>query len=76
MIHPCTAVAFDGGAKKAERPHLVHDFAVKSFMAIRHEHPGQQFFLAVGMRGIADHALFIGQLVVEKEGVVPFEDGF
>ena len=45
-------------------------------MAVCHQYARHQFFLAIGLRGIANHPLFIGELLIEKKGVVPFELGF
>ncbi len=42
-------------------------------VAVRHQHAGQQLFLAVVVGGVADGALVLGQLVVQQQGVVPCE---
>src|SRR3546814_9195444 len=46
----------DGGAEQAERPHLGHDGAVEDLVAVGLEDARHQLVLAVGPRGVADHA--------------------
>ena len=44
-------------------------------MAERFGHPRQQFVLRVGVRGVADHPFFLGELQVEEQRIVPLEHG-
>jgi hypothetical protein len=70
------AIAFNGGAQKTHGPGLVHDFAVKLFVAGGHQHAGLQLFLAEGVGRVDDGAFVVAELLVQQEGVLPVECGF
>ena len=59
-----------------ERAHLAEDRRVGVFVAEHLEHARRQLVLAVGARGVAHHAFFVGQLLFEEERVAPVETGF
>ena len=56
--------------------HLAEDRDVGLFVPEHVEHARRQLVLAVGARGIAHHAFFVGQLLVEEERVAPVECDF
>src|SRR5262249_52745463 len=62
-------------ADQSELAHLVEDLAVGLFLEIGLDHARQQLVLRVGARGVADHALVFGELIVEQERIVPLEAG-
>ena len=70
------AIAVDGGAEQAERAQLVHDLAIELLVPVRLQHPRHQLVLGIAARGVAHHALFLGQLVLEQERVFPVKFGF
>ena len=63
----------NGRAEQADLPHLLHDFLVEPLMAIGHEDARHQLVLGVSARGVANETLLLGQLLVQKERVVPYE---
>ena len=63
----------DGRAEQTERAHLAHDRRIVVLVAIGLEHARKQLFLGVVARGVAHHALFLGQLAFEVERIVPVE---
>mmetsp|Transcript_41417 Transcript_41417/g.97041 ORF Transcript_41417/g.97041 Transcript_41417/m.97041 type:complete len:470 (+) Transcript_41417:1594-3003(+) len=63
----------DGGAQQAQLAHLAEDAGVGLLLAEGLDHPGAQPVAAVGRCGIAHHALFVGQLLVEQQRVVPMK---
>ena len=65
----------DGRAEQAERAHLADDRRIVGFVAIGLEHAREQFLLRIVARGVAHHALFLGQLAFQVERIVPFERG-
>ena len=62
-----------GDADQAEFAHLVEDVAVDLLFQIGLGDARQQFILRIGARGVADHALVFGELLVEHERIVPLE---
>ena len=58
-------------ADQAKLAHLVENLAVGLFFEIGLGDARQQLVLRVGARGVADHALVFGQLLVEQERIVP-----
>ena len=60
-----------GHAEKAELAHLVEDRAVGFLLAIGLDHARLELVLRIGAGRVADHALVIGEQVVEKERVFP-----
>jgi len=68
-----------GNTDQAEFAHLVEDVAVDLLLQIGLGDARQQLVLRVSARGVADHALVFGELLVEHERIVPLEftgDGF
>ena len=63
----------DGRAEEAERAHLAHDRRIVALVAERLEHARKQLLLRIVARGVAHHALFLGQLAFKIERVVPLE---
>ena len=63
----------DGRAEEAEGAHLAHDRRIVLLVAKGMEHAREQLFLGVIARGVAHHALFLGQLAFEVERIVPAE---
>ena len=61
------------GAEQAELAHLAEDRRVGLLVAERLEHARRELVLAVGVRGVAHHALVVGELLVEQQRVVPDE---
>ena len=64
-----------GDADQAEFAHLVEDVAVGLLFQIGLGDARQQLVLRIGARGVADHALVFGELLVEHERIVPVECG-
>ena len=62
-----------GNADQAEFAHLIEDLAVGLLFEIGLGDARQQLVLRVGARGVADHALVFGELLVEHERIVPLE---
>ncbi len=60
-------------ADQAELAHLVEDFAVGLFLEIGLGDARHQLVLRIGARGVADHALVFGELLIEHERIVPLE---
>ena len=60
-------------ADQAELAHLVENLAVGLFVEIGVVDARQQLLLRIGARGVADHALVFGQLIVQQQRVVPLE---
>ena len=58
-------------AEQPERAHLGDDLAVEPLLAVGGEHAREQFVLRIAARGVAHHALFLGQLAFEIERVRP-----
>ncbi len=58
---------------QAEFAHLVEDLAVGLLFEIGLGDARQQLVLRIGARGVADHALVLGELLVEQERIVPLE---
>ena len=58
---------------KPDFAHQRKQFGRVAFAAIGFDHARLQLLLRKGMRGIADHAFVVGQLVVETEGVGPIK---
>src|SRR3546814_13022221 len=54
---------------------LGHDRAVEALVAVGLEDARHQPVLAVGARRIADHALFLAQLLLQQQRVLPHEAG-
>src|SRR5207248_2293808 len=76
VAQPGAAVVLrNGRAEHAEPAHFAHDGGIKRAVAIGGEHARKQFLLGVIARGVAHHALFLGQLAFEVERIVPFECG-
>ena len=64
------------GHRDAEKAHLTHfteDRGVGGFLTKRLDDAGLQLVLGIGAGGVAQHALFVGQLVVQAEGVFPIK---
>src|SRR5262249_34995602 len=64
------------GDRRTEQPELSHfgdDIAVEAFVAVGLNDPGKQFVLGIAARGVAHHALFLGQLTFEVERGFPVE---
>src|SRR5439155_24687431 len=71
-----TAIFFrQRDADQTELAHLVEDFAVGLFLEIGLDDARLQLVLRIGARGVADHALVFGELLVEQERIVPLETG-
>ncbi len=62
-------------AEEAKRAHLGDDLAVEALVAIGRDHARKKLLLRIGARGVAHHALLVGQLAFEVEGVLPVERG-
>ena len=60
-------------ADQAEFAHLVEDVAIDLLFQIGLGDARQQLVLRIGARGVADHALVFGELLVEHERIVPLE---
>ena len=60
-------------AEEPERAHLAEDRRIRLLVAKRLGHARQELVLRVGVRGVAHHPLFLGQLLVEQQRVVPRE---
>ena len=63
----------DGRAEQAELAHLAHDLAVEILVEIGLGDARLQLLLRIGFRRVADHALLVGELVVEVERIGPVE---
>ena len=61
------------GPSKPERAHFRQQVAVDLLLAIGLDHPRHQLVLRIAARGVAHHALFLGQLPFEIERVLPVE---
>jgi hypothetical protein len=61
----------DGHTEQAGLAHQAEEFRLGRFVEIGFLNARQEFRLAESGCRVADHALFIDQLVVEKEGVFP-----
>ena len=62
-------------AEQPERAHLGHDLAVEALLAKGGEHARKQLLLRIAARGVAHHALVLGQLAFELERVLPVVAG-
>src|SRR6185312_4666307 len=58
---------------QTELAHLVEDVAVDLLLQIGLDDARQELVLRIGARGVADHALVLGELLVEQEWIVPLE---
>ena len=77
IVQACAAIFFgDGRAEKTHAAHLGHDLAVEDLVAVRFEDARHELILTIPPSRITDHALFVGKLVVEKKGIIPFESLF
>ena len=65
----------DGRAEQAERAHLGQQLLVDPLLAPGEPHPRHQLVLGERPRAVAHHALFLGQVAVEIERVLPVEVG-
>src|SRR6516165_5211372 len=65
----------DRGSEQAERAHLGDDGAIETLLAVVHEHAWEQLVLRIAARGLAHHALFLGELAFEIERILPVEGG-
>ena len=65
----------DGRAQQPERAHLAKNRRVGLAVAIGGDDARKQLLLGIVARGVAHHALFLGQLAFEVERIVPFERG-
>ena len=63
----------DGRSEQAKLAHLAHDFAVEDFMAVGLGDAAHQFVLTIGARRIADHPLFVSQLIFQQKRIFPHE---
>ena len=63
----------DGRADQAERAHFADDIGIEFAVAIGREHAREQLLLRIIARGVAHHALFLGELAFEAERIVPLE---
>ena len=63
------------GAEQAQRAHLGHDVAVEALLAVGREHAREQLVLRIAARGVAHHALLLGELAFEVERILPVERG-
>ena len=63
----------DGRAEQAEPAHLAQDLAVEILVEIGFGDARLELVLGIGFGGVADHPLFVGQLVVEVERIGPVE---
>jgi hypothetical protein len=63
----------DGRAQQAKRAHFAHDLTVEILVEIGFGDARLELFLGVGFGGVADHPLFVGQLMVEVERIGPIE---
>src|SRR5690554_4419563 len=75
IVHAGTAVAINGGAQQTQFTHLVHDVAIEVLVAVGLQHAWHQFFLAVIVSGLQDHALIFVKLVDQAERVFPGDGG-
>src|SRR5262249_2007701 len=64
-----------GRPEQAERAHVGDDGAIEALLAIVHEHAREQLVLGIAARGVAHHALFLGELAFEVERILPVERG-
>ncbi len=62
-----------GNTDQAKFAHLMEDVAVDLLLQIGLANARQQLVLRIGARGVADHALVFGELLVEHERIVPLE---
>jgi len=65
----------DGGAQQPHFAHLAKDAHVHLFVAEGVQHAGSQLVLAIRGGGVADGALVVGQLLAQKERVIPLKSG-
>ncbi len=76
VVQAGAAVLFrDGRAEQAQFAHLAEDRGVHGLVAEGIEDARLQLVLAVGGGRVAHHALFVGQLLVEQQRVIPVEGG-
>ena len=66
VVDPGAAIALDGRAEQPQLPHLGHDLAVETLVPVSLQDARHQPILAVGPRGVAQHALFLAELVLEQ----------
>jgi len=62
--------------QQAEFAHFTENRRIGGLVAERFQHARQQFVLAVGVGGIAHHALVVAQLLVQQKRIVPMEACF
>jgi len=60
-------------ADQAELAHLVEDLAIGLFLEVSLGDARQELVLRIGARGVADHALIFGELLIKHERIVPLE---
>ena len=58
---------------QAELTHLMEDIAIDLLLQIGLGDARRELVLRIGARGVADHALVFGELLVEHERIVPLE---
>ena len=63
----------DGRAEQAEAAHFAQDLAVEILVEIGFGDARLELVLGIGFGGVADHPLFVGQLVIEVERIGPVE---
>src|SRR5690606_25672461 len=61
--------------EQPDRAHLTEDLGVGVLVAERLEHAGGEFLLRVLRRGVANHPLVVGELLIKVQRVVPGETG-
>ena len=74
IAEACAAVFLrDCGAKQPERAHFEDHGRIVALVVIGLEHAGKQLLLRIVARGVAHHALFLGEFAFEVERVFPVE---
>ena len=66
-------VPHSGTDVKCKFAHFAEDRGVCLFVAERFEHARRELVLRVGLRGVAHHAFFFRELLVEEQRVFPIE---
>ncbi len=66
----------NGRGEQAELAHFIENIPVEALVPVHFEHPGHQLVLGIIPRGIANQPLFLAELVIEKERIVPLELNF
>ena len=71
VVYTRAAVAFERRSEEAKGAHLRKDLAIEPFQPVREKNARHELVLAIGARGVPDHALFVIQLLFEQQRILP-----